>query len=71
MTEAYIDENYVDGTVRLNYCFQHGLFYRPDPRIFPLSATHCPIGNHPLVSWADWVNGRRGDDQEVEKEEIW
>ncbi len=42
-----LDPDYVDGTFRINYCREHGLPYRPDERIYPLSSTHCPRGRHP------------------------
>lgn len=45
----------------LFYCFKHGLVYRPDVRIYPLSTTHCPVDNSPLVSWRDVVSGREGE----------
>jgi hypothetical protein len=43
----------------IRHCPEHKFVYRPDTRIWPMSETHCPKGNHPL---RDWRTRQRGDD---------
>lgn len=47
----------------VNHCLIHKFVYRPDTRVYPLSETHCPIGNHLLPNWRSRVNG--DEDSEV------
>ena len=52
-----INPDYVDGTSLVAFCRQHNLAYRPDERIMPRSATHCPVDGARLVGWRDLVRG--------------
>lgn len=61
VTEGIPEEHPLMDDAPLFYCWRCSLAYRPDTRIWPLSTTHCPKDNSPLISWSDFMSGREGD----------